>query len=240
MKITAMRVVFGVLAIWLIVVYSLFTLFALGSGDPKTRAMLGMAGGLIFLWIVAGGAAMYGLRDRIKAFVQKIPGDWRLKFVVFATLLALLEEAVTVSMTNLAPVFGVKLGEVYITASANYLDVVMFHSVIVFIPMFIAWALLLSRYDFSPGAVFLLFGMTGTLAESGSFGLQNLWLFGMWAFVYGLMVYLPAYTLPAGREVKKPKIWHYALAIVLPFLFAIPVAIVVSLIHPTAIHFPPI
>jgi hypothetical protein len=238
MKITAMKVAIGFLAVWLIVVYFFFSAFAIGS-DAIARAMLGMVSGLIFLWIIAGGMVMYGLRDRIKAFVQKIPGDWRLKFVAFATLLALIEEAVTVSMTNLAPVFGVRLGEAYITASANYLDVVLLHSVIVFIPMFIAWALLLSRYDFSPGAVFLLFGMTGTLAESGSFGLQNLMLFGMWAFVYGLMVYLPAYTLPADRGVKKPRIWHYVLAIIFPILLAIPVAVVVSLIHPIAIHFQP-
>jgi hypothetical protein len=38
------------------------------------------------------------------------------------TALALMEEAITSSMTNLAPLFGVKIGEAYITASTNYFD----------------------------------------------------------------------------------------------------------------------
>jgi hypothetical protein len=53
--------------------------------------------------------------------------------VLFCTLLALAEEAVTTTMTNLAPLFGVKMGEVAITASANYIEVVTQHSVIVFV-----------------------------------------------------------------------------------------------------------
>ncbi len=238
MKFNLSKLLLAILIAWLAIVYAFFALFASG-GDAKTRAMLGMVSGLILLWIVIGGGVMYVFRDRIKEFVAKLPGGWRLKFVVFATVLALIEEAVTTGMTNMAPFFGVKIGEAYITASANYLDVVMFHSVIVFIPMFIAWALLLSKYDFSPLAVFLLFGITGTLCESVTFGLQNLVDFGMWAFVYGLMVYLPAYTLSGDRNVKKPKARHYILAIVLPILLAIPVAIIVSIIHPVSIHFPP-
>jgi hypothetical protein len=31
-----------------------------------------------------------------------------------------------------------------------------------FVPLFVGWALILSRYAFSPFAVFLLFGLTGT------------------------------------------------------------------------------
>lgn len=54
---------------------------------------------------------------------------WKKKFVVFATVLALIEEAITTTMTNLAPLFGVEIGEAYITASTNYVDVVLFHSV---------------------------------------------------------------------------------------------------------------
>jgi hypothetical protein len=238
MKITTTKVIIGILALWLIVVYFFFSVFAIGS-DAKARAMLGMVSGLILLWILIGGSLMYIFRDRIKAFIQKMPGGRKTKFIVFATVLALLEEAVTTGMTNLAPLFGVKVGEAYITASANYLDVVMFHSVIVFIPMFIAWALILSKYNFSPVAVFLLFGITGTLCESVTFGLQNLTMFGMWAFVYGLMVYLPAYTLPDKENLTKPKARHYILAIVLPILIAIPVAVIVSFIHPVSIHFPP-
>jgi hypothetical protein len=64
-------------------------------------------------------------------------------------------------MTNLAPLFGVKVGQAYITSSTNYLDVVALHSVVMFVPLFVGWAVTLSCYDFSPFAVFLLFGLTG-------------------------------------------------------------------------------
>lgn len=54
----------------------------------------------------------------------------------------------TTKMTNMAPLFGVKMGEAHITASANYLDVALCHSVVVLVPTCIAWALLLRYYDF--------------------------------------------------------------------------------------------
>ena len=50
--------------------------------------------------------------------------------MVGCILLAMLEEVVTTSMTNCAPLFGVKIGEAYITASSNYFDVILRHSVV--------------------------------------------------------------------------------------------------------------
>ena len=35
-----------------------------------------------------------------------IPIDWRVRFVLLSTAMALLEEVITTTMTNLAPVFG--------------------------------------------------------------------------------------------------------------------------------------
>lgn len=87
-----------VFALWCIAVYTLFAIAAIGSGDPKMRAMLGMVSGLLLLWAVIGGSVMYLLRDRVKAFVGKIPGGWRLKFILCCTVLALVEEAVTTTM----------------------------------------------------------------------------------------------------------------------------------------------
>ena len=146
-------------------------------------------------------------------------------------------------MTNLAPLFGVKVGQAYITASTNYLDVVALHSVVIFVPFFVGWALILSRYDFSPFAVFVLFGLTGTLAEM-SFGFQHLLEFGLWMFVYGLMVYLPAYCVPKDRQTRPLCWWHYPLAIVVPFLFLplVPLPLLAGLLFPhhPRIHFPPI
>ena len=169
---------------------------------------------------------------------------WPVKFVVFCTVLALFEEAITTTLTNMAPFFGVPVGKAYITASANYLDVVCFHSVIVFVPWFVGWAWMLSRWDFHPTLVFLLFGLTGTLAETGLMP-QKLGEIGMWVFVYGLMVYLPAYSLPADRGARRPRWWAYPLAVVLPFLFMVlllPYGLIKPYLHPdpSNIHFPPI
>lgn len=199
-----------------------------------------MGAGLVFLWVLLGGTAMRLFRDPIRTVVQSIRIDGRILFVLLATILALVEEAITTTMTNLAPVFGVPFGAAFITASGNYLDVVCLHSVVVFIPMFVGWAFLLQRYDFSPNAVFLLFGLTGLTAETAFGGPQALAEFGLWIFVYGLMVYLPAYTLPARRGVRRPPWWMYGVAVFLPIFFAIPVAAAVGIAHPIRIHFPPI
>ena len=67
--------------------------------------------------------------------IRRLPLGWPARFILSATGMALLEEAVTTTMTNLAPFFGVPIGQAYITASANYLDVVLGHSVIVLVPM---------------------------------------------------------------------------------------------------------
>lgn len=204
-----------ILGIWLLASSSVVTILL--WKDPVTRAKVEMAWGLILLWAVLGGSLMYLLRDRVKSFVQNIPLNWQAKFVLFATLLILIEEAITTTMTNLGPAFGVKLGQAYITASANYLDVIFFHSVIAIAPMFVGWMVILHFYDFSPFEAFLLFGLTGCIAE-GSFG--GSWgTFALWIFVYGLMVYLPAYCVPRDRGAKRPKWWHYPLAVVFPFLF---------------------
>ncbi len=229
------------LAAWLLATTSIVT--ALNWGHPRIRAMLGMAWGLIILWIFVGGSLMYHFRDPVRIAASRIRLDWRLKFVLFATLLALAEEAVTTTMTNLAPLFGVKTGEAYITASANYLDVVCLHSVVMFVPLFVAWALLLWRYDFKAFEVFVLFGLTGTMAEM-SFGPQHALEFGLWIFVYGLMIYLPAYCVPAERCARRPRWWLYPLAVVVPFLFIplVPLPLLASLLYPhhPKIHFPPI
>ena len=58
-------------------------------------------------------------------------------------------------MTNLAPWFGVKVGEAYITASTYYMDAVALPSVVMFVPMFVGWVVILMRYPFSPFSVFL-------------------------------------------------------------------------------------
>ncbi|HEY5909805.1 MAG TPA: hypothetical protein VJA21_04295 [Verrucomicrobiae bacterium] len=235
------KLVVGLL-LWVLLSTSAVT--ALNLRSRITRAVLGMAWGLILLWVLLGGGLMVRFREPIRAFISRIPWDWRLKFVLFATVLALLEEAVTTTMTNLAPLFGVQVGAAYITASANYLDVVALHSVVVFVPMFVGWALMLWRYSFSPFAAFLMFGLTGTLAEALSFGPGNLLQAGFWIFVYGLMVYLPAFCVPADRLARRVRWWHYPLGVVVPFFFlpVVPLPLLAGLLFPhhPKIHFPPL
>ncbi|HSB91423.1 MAG TPA: hypothetical protein VLD63_15510 [Anaerolineales bacterium] len=225
---------FGVLA-GLQFLFAVFAFVVLTAADPIAHARIGMGLGLYLFWIMLGGMVMLAGRGPIATFVQTVRLGWRVKFVLFCTLLAMAEEAVAVAMTNAAPLFGLKIGEAYITASANYWDVILGHSVIVFVPMFIAWAWLLGRYRFTPNQVFLLFGLTGTLAEA-TYGPQHLLEIGMWMFVYGLMVYLPAYSVPQDRQGRDARWFHYPLAVVVPFLFLIlllPVVPLLRLLRPS-------
>ncbi len=227
------------LAGWMVVVSGL--VLALNWGNPVGRAILGMAWGLIVLWIGGGGLAMWRWRVFWCRQASRVRLPWMLKFVLGCTLLALVEEAITTTMTNCAPLFGVRVGQAYITASANYLDVVLYHSVVVFVPMFIGWAVMLRRWRFMPLAVFVLFGLTGLLAETITFGPQNLGNFAFWMFVYGLMVWLPAHWVPPERAARSPRWWVYPLAVVVPFLFLPLMAVLAPWLwltpkHPT-IHF---
>lgn len=231
-----MRVVVRVLIVLLGLQILFLGLLIATTDDAPSRAILAMGLCLIFVWVIVGGTLMFRLREKIRRTVQSIRMDWRVMFVLFATLLALIEEAVTTSLTNLAPLFGVEVGAAYITASPHYLEVVAFHSVVVFIPMFIGWAWLLNRYRFTPGQVFLLFGLTGLLAEMVSFG-ANLVALPMWVFIYGLMLYLPAYCVPQDRPAHPVRVVHYPLAVIFPLLCAIPVALMVSQFHPTPNQF---
>jgi hypothetical protein len=199
-----------------------------------------MATGLVVLWIFVGGLLMRRYRSSIRSIVLGLRGPWELKFALFSTILAMIEEAVTTTMTNLAPVFGVPIGKAYITASSNYLVVICFHSVIVIAPMFVGWMWMLRRWNFHPNAVFLLFGLTGTLAEVSFGGVAHFAEYGMWTFVYGLMIYLPAFCLPDSRAAKPPSWWAYPVAVLLPFLFAAPVAAFMGIVfHHPRIEFPP-
>ena len=212
--------------------------------QPHKRAVIGMGWGLIFFWIIGCGLAMWRWGFLVNRAVARAPGAWPIKFVVGCILLAMLEEVVTTSMTNCAPLFGVKIGEAYITASTNYFDVILRHSVVVFVPMFIGWAVLLKFWRFSPFEVFLLWGITGTMLEFAYSGYQGIPNFPFWILVYGLMVWLPAHWPNESRPAKIPKWWCYPVAVLVPPLF-LPLDLVLAPWlwlagkHPD-IHFPPI
>lgn len=151
------------------------------------------------------------------------------------------------AMTNLAPVFGVKMGQAYITASANYPDVILYHSVIALYPFFIGWALVLRKWAFSPFAVFIMYGLTGYVAELFfmGFSMDKVGMFSFWIFVYGNMIWLPAYCLPEDRGAGKPPKWAYFAAPLLATLVAVPFSggagyVINEVLHHPPIHFPPI
>ncbi|MEK7586943.1 MAG: hypothetical protein AAB453_03690, partial [Patescibacteria group bacterium] len=196
---------------WLVA--STLFVFAAVNYEPKARAIVLMSLiGLVLVWITLLGGLMYFGRARFKIWLDRWSLAQGKKFFFFATGLALLEEAITTLMSNLAPAFGVKVGEAYLTASTNYLDVIFLHSVIVFLPSFLVWTRFLKRYSFTPFSVFLTFGITGLIMEAGTFGLQHLAEFGLWIFVYGLMVYLPAFVV-YNPVLPKPLWRHYFYAI---------------------------
>ena len=193
-------------------------IFLLNLENPIGRAVTGMALGLILIWTIICGKIMYQYRNGVKHLISKIRYR-KTVFVIFSTGLAMFEELITVTMTNTAgPIWGVSPKEAYITASTNYWEVVSQHSVIAFIPWIIAWAFILDRYRFNPLWVYVLFGFTGTLPESSSFGWDNLINIGFWTNVYGLMVFLPAYSFVFPDTAKTPPKFMYIGVILLELL----------------------
>lgn len=215
-------VTIAALLAWSAGLYSLLLVAA--WHDPVGRAIAAMSLGLLLFWVVLSGGLMAVHRDAILRFVGRSPTGWQVRFVFFATVLALVEEAIATLMTNAAPLLGDSSGRAFITASSNYLEVITLNSVIVFVPMFIGWAALLSWRAFSPFAVCMLFGITGLLAEVLSFGPQNVLGAGFWVLVYGLMIYLPAHLAPIGTA-PSARWRHYPLALLFPLLCAAPVAL---------------
>jgi len=240
---TVERLTVGALSTLVVLTAVFLYLVAVETGKPEAMATVMMTWGVIALWIALGGTLMYRFRREARTYIQRLPLDWRVKFVLFVTILALIEEAIAVSMTNLAPFFGSAAGEAYVTASTNYLDVVLFHSVVVFVPLFIAWALILSRYDLSPFAVFLLFGFMGIACEAAINPVGALFGAAPWIFIYGLMGYLPAYCIPAERGARKPLWYHHLLVIPAVFIIALPLLVPIVfflafvLEHPPGAHF---
>ncbi len=202
-------------------VYAIFLtsfVWLLNSENPKGFAIITLAIGLFVLWALCFAFIMYRIKDKIKLFYEKRNYSVILVVSLGGILLALVEEAIATLMTNMAPLFGFSTTEVFITASANYIEVVTRHSVIVFVPWIIVWGIILSKYSIHPNVVFILFGITGLFAESLTFGLQNLLQFGFWIIIYGLMIYLPAYIVYIPNERKKIQKIYYPLLIILPFI----------------------
>ncbi len=202
-------------------------------GTLEGATML-MGASLAFVWNLLGGSVMFLLRNSARNLVRKSPLSPRPTFILFATALALAEEAVTTTLTNLAPMFGHP--QAFITASRNYFEVVLWHSVIVIVPMFVVWAWLLANYQFRPAPVVLLFGGNGVLAEL-ILGGPALLMAPFWIFVYGLMIFLPAYGFRREHEAPPPRWYHYPAAVAGCLLASAATAAVVNLLSPHLPHF---
>lgn len=205
----------------------LMALLLLVVSDPDVnvndRAIIYMGFWALWIcWIGICGTLMYKNREKIKRWVNMNPENWVGKFIIFAVCLLLLEEVFTVTLTNLYWVFGAEYGKAYITASDNYFETVLMHSAIVIWPAYLFWAWWLKKYDFHPNWVFILYGLYGTLGEMMYGGVQAAQAVGMWMFVYGLMIYLPAYCIPENRGAKRPKFIHYILTFLLSYLITLP------------------
>jgi len=197
-------------------------------------AIMLMATALALVWNIVGGTVMYFLRHSVRQLVSGSPVNRSATFLLFGTALALLEEGVTTTLTNLAPEFG--SSQAFITASRNYFEVVVWHSVIVIVPMFVVWAWLLAKLRFSPGSVFLLFGVNGVLAEL-LMGGPALLMAPFWIFVYGMMIFLPAYSFPFDTAQPNARWYHYPVAVGACLLASGAVALVVNLLSPHLPHF---
>src|SRR5690242_19935032 len=113
-----LSVLFG---IWAGLVGTFLLLAQFTAPDQELRAVTGMAGALFVLWILGCGALMMLVRGPVRIIVGRVRTGWQLVFVLFATALALIEEAITTAMTNAAPLWGLPVGKVAITASPDYL-----------------------------------------------------------------------------------------------------------------------
>lgn len=233
------RAVIIVLLIWQFLLTTFLTLG--GIDNAKLGVMAKMLWGVNFLWIVLFGLISLWLRDRVVRLGERFPERRIALFFLGATTMALLGEVVTTTMTNCAPLFGAEIGEVYITASANYFDVVLFHSVVVFLPQYLVLGWLLSRYAISPFSIFICYGVTGFLGEV-MFSGPNPLMLAQWMLIYGLFVFLPAHLFIHQTERKPLHWWMYPMLTLLPVVASIPVVALLLLViapgHP-AIHFPP-
>lgn len=157
-------------------------------------------------------------------------------FVLLASMAVLIEEAVAILWNNsVSSSFPSLSDNTLLTATTNYFDLIAKHSVIVFIPMVVVWAYLLSRRNYNAGEAFLYFGMGGILAELVyNFNPLPLMAAGLWVFIYGYMVYTPAIIVFGNEEKFSFSFRRAGFAILLSFLAAIPVALIVSILTKSA------
>lgn len=214
----------------------IFSLVALATG-PVERSAIVMQWGVFLSWVyiiapLLGRKGLPFLKQRLSRFTL---GPKRL-FFVFALVFALTEEALAVLWNNSVPSFFGQAVEPVLTASTNYFEVILLHSVVVFLPLFLVWAYLLERGKYSPREAYLYFGITGVLAEYiFNPGVLALLAGGFWILIYGSMVYYPARFVFGKEEGGLHVSWRRAVvAVFLPLLASVPLAILIDIVKGTS------
>ena len=219
------KFVIYVLSVWSILFMTFVSIYTYSEGDNNSIAIIKMSLLLIFVWVIILGIIQYVLRDMVKYLVN-MSNDWKLKFFSLVLFMMLIKETIAVIITNQVSLFGGEYSKAFITVHSNYFIVMLF-SVIVFIPMIIAWIYLLSKYDFKHYEAFLLFGLTGVIVEIliNPFAATA----GLWIFIYGLFIWLATYCLPE-RNLPRPGYNTYIIAVFLPVIASIPFAFIIMFI----------
>ena len=71
------RLVVRILSTLVILTAVFLYLLAVETGKPEAMATVKMTWGVIALSIALGGALMYRFKDQARAFIQRLPLDWR-------------------------------------------------------------------------------------------------------------------------------------------------------------------
>lgn len=219
--------------LWLLILST-----AIEPGDANGRAIWRMSVGLYLIWGVIGFLTLRHFREQIANRWEKLPVRAGFGAFLLAVTLFLTEEVVTTLMTNLAPVLGGEFGKAYITGSANYFEVILWHSGIAIIPVLAVWCAWISVFRVHPNVAYLAFGSMGVLAEVLYGGPGHVIAFAFWTTVYGPILYLPAYVLYRRESRKLFKIWHVPILWVLSMLSVIPSMLVVHHFRPADAGFP--
>lgn len=208
--------------------------------DSRARAIMAMAIGLYLIWCVGAGLLIWRFRDRVRDLFHRVPGNPWLKFFFLCLILVLLEEVVTTTMTNLAPVFGSQVGVAFITGSANYFEVVLWHSVVAIFPGFIAWAFLVRWVAVHPNTAYLVYGLQGVMGEVMYDGPHQAAAFAFWIAVYGPILYLPAYCVYGLGDRRRPRFRHFAAVFAASIVLTVPSVQFVFRFRPPDAGFPEI
>ena len=216
-----------VLYIWAFAFHGLLWVHMFQHGEKKDLAIVTMALGLLLIWGVALACIQIKISINIKPIKQSSI-RYFLSIIGMMIFLALLAEVISSLMTQTAHLWQLSPNVAYITATPNYIELVTKHSVIVFIPQFIAIAYIHYKVKFSANQWFYIYGLIGYLNEWIAFGSAASWVsIPYWIIIYGWIVYLPTYLFHPKVERKTPRVYHFVLACMIPLALSIPWALLI-------------